>query len=63
MQVKVRKNNIKKALQILKRKTGDIVYEARKREEYVKPSDKRRHARKVAELREKRRQAVDRRPA
>lgn len=63
MQVKVRNNNVDRALSIFKRKTGDIVYEVRKRQEYVKPSDARRRAKKMAAIREKRRQASDRKPA
>ena len=62
MQVKVRNNNVKKALSIFKRKTSDIVYEVRQRQEYEKPSDARRKAKKLAIVREKRRQAADRKP-
>jgi ribosomal protein S21 len=62
MQVKVRNNNVNKALSIFKKKTSDVVYEVRQRQEYVKPSDARRRAKKVAEVREKRRQASDRKP-
>ena len=63
MQVKVRNNNVNKALSIFKKKTGDVVYEVRQRQEYVKPSDARRRAKKIAQMREKRRQASDRKPA
>ena len=63
MKVRVRNNNVNKALSIFKRKTNEVVYEVRRRQEYVKPSDARRRAHKMAELREKRRQASDRKPA
>lgn len=63
MKVRVRNNNVNKALGIFKKKTGDVVYEVRQRQEYVKPSDARRRAKKIAEMREKRRQASDRKPA
>lgn len=63
MQVKVRNNNVNKALSIFKKKTGDVVYEVRQRQEYIKPSDARRRAKKIAEMRERRRQASDRKPA
>jgi small subunit ribosomal protein S21 len=56
MKVKVRNNNVDKALSIFKRKTGDVVYEVRQREHYEKPTDARRRARKLAIIKERKRQ-------
>ena len=44
LEVKVRKNNVEHALRILKRKIKDsgLMLEIRDRQQYVKPSDKKR---------------------
>ena len=42
--VKVRNNNVNAALRIFKRKCMEHIWEYRQREEYIKPSAKRRKA-------------------
>ena len=61
MQVAVRNNNVNKALSIFRKKCSEIVLEVRKREHYEKPTSKRNRKRKMAIMREKKRQAADRR--
>jgi len=55
MKVKVRNNNVDKALRIFKRKCSEVVFEYREREYYEPPSDRRHKAKKAAVKREKRR--------
>lgn len=63
MRVNVRNNNVNKALSIFKKKCGEVVMEVRARQYYEKPTTKRNRARKLAQIREKKRQSKDRRPA
>lgn len=55
--VKVEKNNVEYALKKFKRKikNAELMMEIFEREQYTKPSDTRRKARKLAKLRERRR--------
>ena len=62
MQVTVRNGNIGKALSIFKKRSGEIIMEVRERQHYEKPTTKRGRARKMAQIREKKRQAMDRKP-
>ncbi len=55
MQVKVRNNQVDKALRIFKRKCSEVVFEYREREYYEKPSTRRHKSKKAAVKREKRR--------
>lgn len=55
MKVKVRNNNVDKALRIFKRKCNEVVFEYREREYYESPSEKRHKAKKAAVKRERRR--------
>jgi len=55
MKVKVRNNNVDKALRIFKRKCSEVVFEYREREYYESPSEKRHKAKKAAVKRERRR--------
>ena len=55
MRVKVRNNNVDKALRIFKRKCSEVVFEYREREYYESPSDRRHKAKKAAVKRERRR--------
>jgi len=55
MQVKVRNNQVDKALRIFKRKCSEVVFEYREREHYEKPSTRRHKAKKAAVKREARR--------
>jgi len=55
MRVKVRNNNVDKALRIFKRKCSEVVFEYREREYYESPSEKRHKAKKAAVKRERRR--------
>ena len=56
MKVKVRNNQVDKALRIFKRKCSEVVFEYREREYYEKPAEKRHKAKKSAIKRGKRRQ-------
>ena len=56
MKVKVRNNQVDKALRIFKRKCSETIFECREREYYEKPAEKRHKAKKSAIKREKRRQ-------
>ena len=55
IQVKVFNNNVEGALKIFKRKVKDsnIMLDLKKKAYYEKPSDKRRHKRNLAKLRNK----------
>jgi len=55
MRVRVRNNNVDKALRIFKRKCNEVVFEYREREYYESPSEKRHKAKKAAVKRERRR--------
>ena len=59
--VKVRNNNVDAALRIFKRKCMDHIWEYRQREEYIKPSQKRRKAKQAGISRAKKRRAEDER--
>ena len=59
--VKVRNNNVDAALRIFKRKCLDHIWEYRQREEYIKPSEKRRKAKQAGIARAKKRRAEDER--
>ena len=63
MQVTVRNDNIGKALSIFKKKCGEVIMEVRERQYYEKPTEKRNRKKKMAQVREKKRQANDRKPA
>ena len=56
MKVTVRNGNVKKALSVFKRKHSDKMLEVRQRQYYVKPTTKRSQQRRVAEIRERKRQ-------
>ena len=55
LQVNVYNNNVESALKIFKRKVKDsnLMLELKKKAYYEKPSDKRRHRKNLAKLREK----------
>jgi len=55
MIVKVRNNNVDKALRVFKKKCSDVVFEYREREYFEKPSVHRHKAKKAAKQRERRR--------
>jgi len=59
--VKVRNNNVDAALRIFKRKCMDHIWEYRQREEYIKPSQKRRKAKQAGIARAKKRRVEDER--
>lgn len=59
MRVKVRNNNVDKALSIFKRKCNPIILEVKARQRYEKPAVARNRAKRMAEVREKRRQQSD----
>lgn len=63
MQVKVRNDNVNRALSIFKRKCSEVVMEVRNRQHYEKPTTKRNRARKLAQIREQKRQRNDRKEA
>ena len=60
MKVTVRNGNVNKALSIFKRKCMDVVQEVREREYYEKPTLKRNRKKRMAVVRERKRQAADR---
>jgi small subunit ribosomal protein S21 len=62
MKVNVRNNNVDKAVSIFKKKTLEVVKEVRAREFYEKPSDARRRNKKIAIVKERKRQANDKHP-
>lgn len=53
--VKVRNNNVEAALRIFKRKCLDHIWDYRQREEFVKPSEKKRKAKLAGIARAKKR--------
>ena len=55
LEVKVRKNNVEHALRILKRKIKDscLMLEIRDRQQYVKPSDKKREKKLIEKTKER----------
>lgn len=55
MKVRVRNNNVDKALRVFKKKCSDVVFEYREREYFEKPSVRRHKAKKAAKQRERRR--------
>ena len=63
MQVTVRNDNVGKALSIFKKKCGEVIMEVRERQYYEKPTTKRNRRKKMAIVRERKRQAQDRKPA
>jgi small subunit ribosomal protein S21 len=63
MQVTVRNDNINKALSIFKRKCSEVIQEVRERQHYEKPTTKRNRRKKMAKVRERKRQAADRKQA
>ena len=58
MKVTVRNDNIGKALSIFKKKCGEIIVEVRARQYYEKPTTKRNRKRKLAIIRERKRQST-----
>jgi small subunit ribosomal protein S21 len=60
MKVKVRNNNVDKALRVFKKKCSDVVFEYREREFFEKPATKRHKAKKAAIKREQRRVSKER---
>lgn len=60
MRVKVRNNNVDRALRVFKKKCSDVVFEYREREFFEKPAIKRHKAKKAAIKREQRRVAKER---
>ena len=63
MRVTVRNNNIDRALSTFKRKCSDVVMDVRSRQAYEKPTTVRGRAKKLAQIRERKRKANDRKPA
>ena len=55
MKVRVRNNNVDKALRVFKKKCSEVVFEYREREYFEKPSVHRHRAKKAAKQRERRR--------
>lgn len=57
--VKVRNNNVEAALRVFKRKCLDHIWDYRQREEFVKPSEKRRKAKQagIARARKRRKES------
>lgn len=53
--VKVRNNNVEAALRVFKRKCLDHIWDYRQREQFVKPSEKRRKAKQAGIARAKKR--------
>lgn len=60
MKIKVRNNNVDKALRVFKKKCGEVIFEYREREHYEKPSTARHKAKKAAVKREQRRMQKER---
>ena len=60
MKVKVRNNNVDKALRVFKKKSSEVVFEYREREYFEKPSIIRHRAKKAAIKREQRRMQKER---
>ena len=59
MRVAVRNNNVNKALSIFRKQCSEIILETRARQHYEKPTSKRNRKRKMAIMRERKRQAAD----
>ena len=62
MKVAVRNNNVGKALSIFRKKCAPILMEVREREHYEKPTTKRNRMKRMAIVRERKRQAAERMP-
>jgi len=60
MKVKVRNNNVEKALRVFKKKCNEVIFEYREREYFEKPSIVRHKAKKAAIKREQRRTQKER---
>lgn len=60
MKVKVRNNNVEKALRVFKKKCSEVVFEYREREFFEKPSIVRHKSKKAAIKREQRRMQKER---
>jgi small subunit ribosomal protein S21 len=60
MRVKVRNNNVDKALRVFKKKCNEVIFEYREREYFEKPSIVRHRAKKAATKREQRRMQKER---
>lgn len=60
MRVKVRNNNVEKALRVFKKKSSEVIFEYREREYFEKPSIVRHKAKKAAIKREQRRTQKER---
>ena len=60
MKVKVRNNNVDKALRVFKKKCGEVTFEYREREYFEKPSTVRHKSKKAAIKREQRRMQKER---
>lgn len=59
MQVTVRNNNVNKALSIFRKKCEDIIQEVRDRQTYEKPTTKRNRLKRMAVVRERKRQEAN----
>ena len=55
MRVKVRNNNVERAIRVFKKKSNEIIFEYRNREYYEKPSIVRHKAKQAAQKREQKR--------
>jgi len=55
MRVKVRNNNVERAIRVFKKKSSEIIFEYRNREYYEKPSIARHKAKQAAKKREQKR--------
>ena len=60
MKIKVRNNNVDKALRVFKKKCSEVIFEYREREYFEKPSIVRHKAKKAAIKREQRRMQKER---
>ena len=60
MKIKVRNNNVDKALRVFKKKCSEVIFEYREREYFEKPSISRHKAKKAAIIREQRRMQKER---
>lgn len=63
MKISVRNNNVDRALSIFRKKCNEIILEVRERQHYEKPTSKRNRKRKMAIIRERKRQREDRKQA
>ena len=55
MRVKVRNNNVERAIRVFKKKSNEIIFEYRNREYYEKPSTVRHKGKQAAKKREQKR--------